>query len=157
MKPRRCMPASGRNESPDFRNGSQRNGAAGYIAAPSLFHLEVVRRSELHRHTGVERALGAGTAWTGDAAYGGRAGNGGSVVIEAELVLPVAIGNPDVHIVGPFRTPDRLGGVEGQADRLRIELNLGSEDIVRDTCAGNGSVSVPFLPYQAARPLIEKN
>src|SRR5271166_5220997 len=89
------------------------------LAAPSFS--THVRRSELHGDAGVDRRLRTAVvahAWRDIA---GRAGG----VIEAELVLPVAVGNPDVDEVGELRTPDRPRGVEGQTDRLGVELNRG--------------------------------
>src|SRR4030081_1458638 len=86
-----------------------------------------VNRSELHRDAGVQRGFGAGAVAHGDAAHNGRAGEG-PVVIEAELVLPVAIGDPDVDEVRVLRAPEGLGGVEGQTDRLRVELDRGIEN-----------------------------
>ena len=46
-------------------------------------------------------------------------------MVETELVLPVAPGDPQVHEVGVLRTQNRLGGVEGKADRLAVEFGLG--------------------------------
>jgi hypothetical protein len=39
-------------------------------------------------------------------------------VVKTELVLPVAVGHPDVDVVAPFPAPHRLRSIEGQADRL---------------------------------------
>jgi hypothetical protein len=79
------------------------------------------KRSKFHGDAGVERRLRAGVV-----AHTRRdIANGAGLVIEAELVLPVAVGDPDVDEVGELRTPDRLRGVEGQTDRLGVELNRG--------------------------------
>src|SRR5207237_740114 len=85
-----------------------------------VVHLETIRWLELHRDTAIHRRFGAGLiALTVEGA-----GNA-VVVVEAELVLPVAVGNPEIDEVRVLRTPDRLGGVEGQTDRFRIELDFG--------------------------------
>src|ERR1700730_2904500 len=95
------------------------------------FHLEIVRRLELYRDARIERRLGAGaTRTTGHAVDGSRAGKRGGVVIEPELVLPVAKGAPDVNEVRVFRAPDRLGSIHGQTDRLGVEFDLGVEHLV---------------------------
>src|SRR6266446_9922205 len=94
------------------------------------FHLETIRWLELHSDAGVERRLGAGAVAHGDGAQSGSAGQG-PVVIEAELVLPVTVGHPDVHEVAVFWTPNRLRGVEGQSDRFRVELDRGVENAER--------------------------
>src|ERR1700754_4086008 len=86
-----------------------------------------VDRSELHRDAGVHRGFGAGAVAHRGAADDGSAGKG-PVVIEAELVLPVAIGDPDVDEMRVLRAPDGFGGVEGQTDRLRVELDGGVEN-----------------------------
>src|ERR1700694_2846373 len=88
-----------------------------------VFTWRRIRRLELHSNTGVERRFGAGVgACTG---CRDRADAGHRIVVEAELVLPVAIGNPHVNEVRVFRTGEGLAGVEGQADRLAVELCLG--------------------------------
>src|SRR6266702_1161307 len=89
-----------------------------------------VRWLELHRDAGVERRLGAASARTGNAAYGSRAGKRRGVMIEAELVLPVAVGDPDIDKVRIFRAPDRLGSVHGQTDRLGVEFDLGVKHLI---------------------------
>src|SRR6201987_372382 len=94
-------------------------------------HSKLVGRLELNGDTGIERGLGAGAARTGHAIQGSRASNGGRVMVLAELVLPVAVGDPNVDEVGVFRAPDRLGSVQGQADRLGGEFDLGAENVVR--------------------------
>src|SRR5579871_5156046 len=82
----------------------KKNGAAEASAAPSL--LEIVRRSELHSDAGVARGFRAGAViLTGRHAAG--AGER-PVVIEAELVLPVAVCHPDVDEVAPLVAPNRL-------------------------------------------------
>jgi len=43
--------------------------------------------------------------------------------LTAELVLPVAIGDPGIDHVGVFRTPDGLGEVECQTDRLGVDFD----------------------------------
>src|ERR1700751_522849 len=89
------------------------------LAAPSSS--VQFNRSELHGDASVDRRLGAGVVAHAGRDVARRAGG----VIEAELVLPVAIGNPDVDEVGELRTPDRLRGIEGQTDRLGGELHSG--------------------------------
>src|SRR3984893_5209695 len=89
-----------------------------------------IRRLELHRDASIGGRLGAASAWTGDTAYGSRARKGGGVVVEAELVLPVAVGDPDVDEVRVFRAPDRLGSVHGQTDRLGVKFDLGVEHLI---------------------------
>src|SRR5258708_40062760 len=86
------------------------------------FHLETIRWLELHSDAGVERRLGAGAVAHGNGAQSGSAGQG-PVVIEAELVLPVAVRHPNINEVGVFWPPNRLRGVEGQSDRFRVELD----------------------------------
>ena len=46
-------------------------------------------------------------------------------MVEAELVLPVTIGNPDVHEVRILRAPGGLAGVEGRAGPSSRRLGLG--------------------------------
>src|SRR6516164_1240820 len=78
-------------------------------------------KSELHGDAAIDGRLG-----TGMVAHAGRDVAGRAVlVVETELVLPVAIGHPDVDKVSVFRAPHRLPGVEGQADRLGVELDGG--------------------------------
>ena len=79
--------------------------------------------SELHSHTGVNSRLGAEIRAHGSAVQAADARS--STVVEAELVLPVAPGNPDGHELSVLRSPDRLAGVEGQTDRLAVEFGLG--------------------------------
>src|ERR1700683_3157301 len=93
-----------------------------------------VRRLELHSDTGIERLFG-----TAVRAHNGAVGKRRvtdtefSIVIEAELVLPVAIGDPDVHEVGVLLAPHRLGGVEGQTDRFAVEFGLAGRAGDTDT------------------------
>src|SRR5262245_66092706 len=78
-------------------------------------------KSELHGDAAIDGRLG-----TGMVAHAGRDVAGRAVlVVETELVLPVAVGHPDVDKVRIFRTPHRLRGIEGQADRLGVELDGG--------------------------------
>src|SRR5438045_4197705 len=91
---------------------------------------KTVRWLELHGDAGVERGFGAASAWTGNAAYSSRAGKRRGVMIEAELVLPVAVGHPYVDKVRVFRPPDRLGSVQRQTDRLGVEFDLGVEHLI---------------------------
>ena len=46
-------------------------------------------------------------------------------MVKAELVLPVAPGDPQIDKVGVLRSHERLAGVEGQTDRFAVELCLG--------------------------------
>ena len=50
---------------------------------------------------------------------------GHRIVVEAEFVLPVAVGHPEVNEVRVFRAPHSLAGIERQADRFAVELDLG--------------------------------
>src|SRR3978361_840181 len=86
------------------------------LAAPSFTRTQ--EGSELDRDTGVQGLLGAGAGHRADAGTAG-------VVIETELVFPVAIRDPDVHVVRVLRTPDHLAGIEGETDRLAVDLRLG--------------------------------
>src|SRR3954470_8836945 len=89
-----------------------------------------INRSELDGHARIQGRLRAGP---GAHARSAAAGNGAAdrvVVVEAELVLPVAIGHPDIDHVALLLTKHRLRRVEGQADRLRVELDLGRIDTV---------------------------
>src|SRR5882757_4327478 len=85
--------------------------------------VEMIRWSELHGHAGIDGRFGAGVGALAGCCDGADAGH--CVVIEAELVLPVAVGNPEVDEVGVLRADEGLGGVEGQTDRFRVELGLG--------------------------------
>ena len=76
-------------------------------------------RLELHGRADIHRLFGAAVG--ADAVDGADAG--GLVVVEAELVLPVAIGDPGIDHVGVFRTPDGLGEVECQTDRLGVDFD----------------------------------
>src|ERR1700712_1471884 len=87
------------------------------------FTWEIIRWSELHGYAGVERALSAGVCAC--ACCRERADARRRIVIEAELVLPVAIGDPDVNEVRVLRARKGLAGVEGQTDRFAIEFGLG--------------------------------
>src|SRR3569833_2867968 len=78
-----------------------------------------IKRSELYGHTGIHRLLGAGMV----ADTGRDVANPAGLVVDAELVLPVAISHPEIDVVRVFRAPDRFAGVEGQADRLRVQLD----------------------------------
>src|ERR1700694_4659773 len=89
-----------------------------------VFTWRMIRQLELHRNAGIERRFGAGVgACTGRRK---RADAGHRIVVEAELVLPVAIGNPDVNEVRVLRACEGLAGVKRQADRFAVELGLGS-------------------------------
>src|ERR1700761_1553866 len=87
--------------------------------------LNRIRRSELHGDTGVERRFGAavgapdGTSDHNvtDAQFG--------IVVEAELVLPVAVGNPHRHELRVLLSPDRLAGVESQTNGFAVQFRLG--------------------------------
>jgi hypothetical protein len=46
------------------------------------------------------------------------------IVVEAELVLPIAPRDPDVDEVRILRAQDRLTGDEGQTDRFAVELGI---------------------------------
>src|SRR6187402_111949 len=85
------------------------------LATPLRTQVEF--RSELDGDARVQRILAA------RARRKGRAGQAG-VLVEAEFVPPQAVSHPDVDIVGVLRTPDRLAGVEGQADRLAVDFHL---------------------------------
>src|ERR1700738_329112 len=100
---------------------------------------EMIRWSELHGYAGVERALGAGVVadTRRDDALSG------VVMVEAEFILPVAIGNPDIYEVRVFLTPECLAGVKGQTDRFAIELGLGGNAAA---CKSERSVLVAFRP-----------
>src|SRR3954469_14542069 len=106
-----------------FQSGDKKEKwRRGNIAAP-LLSPGRIRRLELHGYAGVERRFGAGVGAGTIRCQGADAGH--RIVVEAELVLPVAIRNPDVDEVRVFRTRERLAGVEGQADRFAVELDLG--------------------------------
>src|SRR5882757_8259387 len=127
----------------------QKKWRRGNIATPSLVTWGMVRWLELYRDAGVERGFGAGSARTGDAAYGSGAGKRRGVVIEAELVLPVTIGNPHIDEVRIFRAPDRLGSVHGQADWLGVEFDLGGEHLIgREERQRLGIRALPAIPSQ---------
>src|SRR5262245_34070615 len=66
-------------------------------------------------------------------------------MVEAELVLPVAVGNPEIDEVGVLRSPYCLAGVEGQTDRLAVELNCGAGAERTRTEAGEWIVLVTLL------------
>src|SRR5216684_104836 len=94
----------------------------GYRGA-IIFAWRRIGRLELHRDAGVERRLGAGVrACTGCRE---RADAGHRIVVEAELVLPVAIGNPYINEVRIFGACEGFAGIEGQTDRFAVELGLG--------------------------------
>src|SRR5258708_1989124 len=129
---------------------TKRNGAAGHIAAPSLFTWRRIRRLELHRYAAVDGRFGAGVgALTGCC---DRADAGGRVVIETELVLPVAIGNPEVDEVRGFRADEGLAGVKRQTDRFAVELGLGRGAEAADTKSGERLVLIALrsIPGGAA-------
>src|SRR5206468_1378552 len=88
----------------------------GNIAAPSLVTWRAIRSLELHGDARIERRFGAAVGAC--TVRRQRADAGHRVVIEAELVLPVAIGHPDIDEMRIFRTPGSLRRVEGQADRF---------------------------------------
>src|SRR5215203_3443995 len=99
------------------------NGAAGNIAAPSLSPGATARRLELYRDAAIDGRFGAGV---GALAVGcKRADTGHRIVIKTELVLPVAIGDPEVDEVRVLRAHEGLAGVERQTDRLAVEFGLG--------------------------------
>src|ERR1700686_3646745 len=104
-----------------------------------VFTWRMIRQLELHRNAGIERRFGAGVgACTG---CRDRADAGHRIVVEAELVLPVAICNPGVNEVRELRAHERLTGVECQADRFAVELGL----------AGGAETSDTRKPWKAVR------
>jgi len=106
--------------------------------------VEMIRWSELHGHAGIDGRFGAGVGALAGCCDGADAGH--CVVIEAELVLPVAVGNPEVDEVGVLRADEGLGGVEGQTDRFRVELGLGGgAETVRDRKEPEGRSSRPWV------------
>src|SRR5215475_10142772 len=114
--------------SPPWKCGARKWRRGEHRGAILLVTWREIRWSELEGDTGVERALGAGAVVLSSRSTVGAGER--RVVIEAELVLPVAIGHPDIHEVAVFGAPDRLGGVHGQTDRLRVELDRRIEDAV---------------------------
>src|ERR1700755_387225 len=63
---------------------------------------------------------------TGIVAHAGRhVADSTVLMVDAELVLPIAVGNPDVDEVAVLISPHGFGGVERQTDRLRVELDRG--------------------------------
>src|SRR5260370_13155548 len=128
------------------RSPDRRGAHRGAIA----FDLETIRWLELHSDAGIERRLGAGAVAHGNGAQSGSAGQG-PVVIEAELVLPVAVRHPNINEVGVFWPPNRLRGVEGQSDRFRVELDLPLVYSVRRLVRQRLVVStLPAVPGHAA-------
>src|ERR1700712_1460631 len=106
------------------------------------FTWEIIRWLELHSYAGVERALGAGII-----ARSRSQGTGGTGrMVEAELVLPVAIGHPDVDEVRVLLAQEGLAGVKGQSDRFTVELGLGRRAA---TEASKGLVLVSFWSVPA--------
>src|ERR1700712_314459 len=101
------------------------------------FTWEIIRWSELHGYAGVERALGAGIIARTRSQGTGGAGR----MVEAELVLPVAIGHPDVDEVRILFAHEGLAGVEGQSDRFAVELGLGRRAAAE---ASKGLVLISF-------------
>src|SRR6202163_1375385 len=85
----------------------------------------MIRQLELHGDAGVNRRLRTGVG--AHAVHGANAIDRTGMV-ETELVLPVAPGNPHVDEVSVLRTINRLAGVEGQTDRLAVQLGLGGHD-----------------------------
>ena len=118
-------------------------------------NLETFSRSELHSDATVHRGLGAAVGAL--AGRGDRADAGHGVVVEAELVLPVAVGHPEIDEVRVLVTPDGLPGVEGQTDRFAVELDLGRGARTGQAGERGKAVESPFGPYQPARPLIDQN
>jgi len=114
------MPASGRNESTDFRNGSQRNGAAG-TSRRHRFSPGGSQASELHRHTGSRASSRCRHRWevmpptVAEQATEERCDQGRTCSASSDR-------QPRYPRSGTISDPDCLGGVEGQADRLRVEL-----------------------------------
>src|ERR1700730_3338785 len=107
-----------------------------------------IRRLELYRNAGVDGRFGA----TIGALAGGRKGADTwfCVVIEAELVLPVAIGNPDVNEVRLLRACEGLAGVESQTDRFAVQFGLAGGAEASDTGPGQRSVRVTLRSVPAS-------
>src|SRR5580704_12395490 len=107
------------------------------------------RRLELHRDAGIDGRFGAAVGALAGCRDGADTRRG--VVIEAELVLPVAVGDPQVDEVRVLRTHDRLAGVEGQTDWFAVELGLGGVAEPSDTGKRRQAVGVTLgaIPGQA--------
>src|ERR1700757_4514674 len=63
------------------------------------------------------------------------------VVVKAELVLPVAIGNPGCKELRVLRPPYRLAGIKGQTDRFAVQLGLGPGAV--------GKIAIALRPVNA--------
>src|SRR5206468_9269968 len=108
------------------------------------------RRLELYRDAAIDGRFGAGV---GALAVGGeRADAGHSIVVEAELVLPVAIGDPEVDEVRILRAHESLAGIERQTNRFAVELGLGSgaESPRTRECRKTIRVTLGSIPAGAA-------
>src|SRR5438270_7724686 len=125
---KRCTPASGTNS---FRSTQKRRWRRGVHRDAIAFTWETIRWLELHGDTGVDGGFGAAIG----AGAGGRdsADAGCGVVIKAELVLPVTVGNPDVNEVRVLRAHEGLAGVTCQTDRFGVELSLAGVAEPTDT------------------------
>src|ERR1700690_4020780 len=101
-------------------SGSDSTKMAPRAHRGAIVYLEQIRRLELHSDTGVNGRLGAGVRADSTGVQGADARS--RIVVEAELVLPVAVGHPSRHELRVLRTQERLGGVESQADRLAVDF-----------------------------------
>src|SRR5438445_6724679 len=108
------------------------------------------RRLELYRDATIDRRLGAGVG----ALAVGREGadTGHRIVIKTEIVLPVAIGDPEVDEMRVLRTHEGLAGVERQTDRLAVELGLGGGTEPADArkCRQAVGITLRSIPAGAA-------
>jgi hypothetical protein len=69
--------------------------------------------------------------------------------VKAVLVLPVAVGNPDGNELRVLLSPDRLAGVEGQADRLAVQFRLSRSTCYTGTRKKRKAVVVAFRSIPA--------
>src|ERR1700677_3333086 len=118
----------------------------------AIVYLNRIRRSELHSDTGLvarfRTAVGAGDGAADDDVTDTEF----SVVIKTELVLPVTVGHPGGHELSVLRTPERLGGVEGQTDRFAVQLGLGRGAVYTGARIGRKAVGIALrsIPAGAA-------
>src|SRR3984885_2211565 len=107
-----------------------------------------IRLSELHSDAGVDGRFCAGVGALARTSNGADTRFG--VVVETELVLPVAIGNPSGHELRVLRTPEGLGSIEGQTDRFAVQLGLARGACNTDTGADQRGVRVTLRSIPAS-------
>src|SRR5579864_4010608 len=75
---------------------------------------------ELDGHAGIHRLFG-----TAVVARALEQAAGAAIVVQPELILPIAVRNPEIDEVGIFRPPERVAGIEGQANGFGIQCRHG--------------------------------